>query len=636
MTQLLSELRRRNVFRVAAAYLVVGWLVMQVISVISDAAGLPGWADSFALILLLAGLPVAVFIAWAFELTPTGLKPTENVDPEASLTRATGSTLDIAIIAGLGLVAVLMIASWFWSGGEDAADPEEIVAETVTEDTPTPAEQAVVDASIAVLPFADLSPEGDQQYFSDGIAEELLNALAQFPDLRVAARTSAFSFRGEVDLREVGTALGVAHVLEGSVRKSGDRVRITAQLIRSEDGFHLWSETYDRTLTDIFEVQDEIVAELSRVLQFRLGVGAGGGRATAGDVDPNAYEHYLRGLGFWAERVEDDKRWEAAESFRRATEIDPGFADAWASYGVALTGSDFRDRGISVSEGQSRALQTLNRALAINPDTARAHSGLSTYYAFRSLDMRRALMHGQRAVELAPTAAHSNYFYGMTLFRAGDLDGGLSRYDRALTIDPLNEVPLFFMLLGLAENGLAEASALRWEACEVCEEYFRLHFARRVTNHNGSEAEVRAAVAAMNDWLRTQDDGTPETLEQIETGIRVYSDLTGVLLGVEGAGTFFSAELNDEFADTEDAAVLAHLGEDDRAIDVLFTNHDRDGIATGLEYILTPGRYEFPERTRRHPRYHEYWAQPGMAEWAEVRREHGATAGLPLPIESTE
>lgn len=639
MQRLLSELRRRNVFRVAGAYLVMAWLIMQIASVLESGLGLPDWFDAVAIGFVSLGFPVAILLAWAFEMTPDGMRKTQVADGDVKF-RPLGPT-DYVLMGLLAVVLVFMgvqivtgtNATTELAGPADSAEPTTnavaVMAEVET------ASEPVTQASIAVLPFADMSPAGDQQYFSDGIAEELLNALAQFPELKVAARTSAFSFRDDVDLRQVGEALGVAHVLEGSVRQSGNRFRITAQLIRASDGFHLWSETYDRTMTDIFDVQDEIVAELSRVLQVRLGVGFGEGRATSADVDPNAYEQYLRGLGLWAERIDDDKRWEAAESFRRATEIAPNFADAWASYGVALVGSDFSRRGIPLNVAQDRAFDALARALEINPETARAHSGLSTYYAFTSLDMRLALEHGRRAVELAPNATHSNYFYALTLFRSGDLDGAMVAADRALNIDPLNEVPLFFIIRELAANGLTESALQRLAQCGQCDEFVRLHFTRRVTNHNGSETEVRAAMDAWIDLLRTQGDGTPERREEIETDVRFMTDLTEALLGAEGAGAYFSAQLNDEIADTEDAAILAHLGEDDRAIDALFNNYASGGVLS-LEYNLTPGRYEFPERTRRHPRYHEFWALPGMAEWAEIRRANGATAGLPLPVEVQE
>lgn len=639
MQRLLSELRRRNVFRVAGAYLVMAWLIMQVASVLESGLGLPAWFDAVVIGFVSLGFPVAILLAWAFEMTPEGMRKTSAADGDVEF-RPLGPT--DYVLMGLLVLVVGFMGVQLVTGTDRETSPTQ-TAEAADSAAISGAENAdgatpsaiPVQASIAVLPFADMSPDGDQQYFSDGIAEELLNALAQFPDLRVAARTSAFAFREETDLREVGSALGVAHVLEGSVRRSGERVRITAQLIRASDGFHVWSETYDRTLTDIFAVQDEIVAELSRVLQVRLGVGFGEGRAASANIDPNAYEQYLRGLGLWAERIDQDKRWEAAESFRRATEMAPDFADAWASYGIALVGSDFRNRGIPDTVGKDRAFDAFARALEINPETARAHSGLSTYYAYVSLDMRLALEHGQRAVELAPNATHSNYFYSLTLFRSGDFDSAMTAADRALTIDPLNEVPLFFITMELAANGLAEFARQRLTQCGQCDEFSQLHLTRRATNHNGSEADVRAAADALNDFFRTQDDGTPESRLAIETDVRFFTDLTDVLLGIEGAGSLFSANLNDAFADTEDATLLARLGEDDRAINILFNLHETR-VAYELEYILTPGRYEFPERTRRHPRYHEFWSQPGMAEWAEIRRANGQIAGLPLPMEPAE
>ena len=179
---------------------------------------------------------------------------------------------------------------------------------------------------------------------------------------------------------------------------------------------------------------------------------------------------------------------------------------------------------------------------------------------------------------------------------------------------------------------MAESALQRLTQCGQCDEFSQLHFTRRATNHNGSEAEVRAAADALNDFFRTLGDGTPESRLAIETDVRFFTDLTDVLLGIEGAGSLFSANLNDAIADTEDATLLARLGEDDRAIDILFRIHETD-VAFELEYILTPGRYELPERTRRNPRYHEFWSLPGMAEWAEIRRANGATAGLPLPAE---
>jgi adenylate cyclase len=352
MNRLLSELRRRNVFRVTAAYLVVGWLVMQVISVISNAAAMPSWADSLALILLLAGLPVAVFIAWAFELTPAGLKPTESIDPEASLTRATGSTLDIAILAGLGLVAALLVSSWLWPSNDALIEPVSVVAEVTAPPAPDapalePTEAqtatptiAMTDGpptlSVAVLPFVAMSSNEDDGYFADGLTEEILNALAALPDLLVTSRTSAFQFKGD-DLPSVGeiaAQLGVAHIVEGSVRRGGDQVRITVQLIRVSDDSHLWSQTYDRSMDDVFAIQEDVASNIAQVLDIVLDAEQIARMNSIGVRNVEAYIAYQRGVEISIEAHRPDRNTleslvPAEALFAEATALAPDFSDAY-------------------------------------------------------------------------------------------------------------------------------------------------------------------------------------------------------------------------------------------------------------------------------------------------------------------
>ena len=348
MNQLFSELRRRNVFRVTAAYLVVGWLVMQVISVISDAAGLPGWADSLALILLLAGLPVAVFIAWAFELTPEGMKPTQSVDAAESLTRATGSALDIAILAGLGLVAVLVITSWVWPGGTPQGEPIEVVAERAIPDAPTAPETGATEIqniettdapptlSVAVLPFLAMSSNQEDRYFADGLTEEILNYLAAVPGLLVTSRTSAFQFRGDdlPPVPEIARQLGVAHIVEGSIRRSGVRVRVTAQIIRASDDSHLWSQTYDRTMDDVFAIQEDIAQNITTVLDIVLDDDQIARMSDIGVQSVEAYIAYQRGVEISNEAHGSDQDTLSAlvpaeALFAEATRLAPGFSDAY-------------------------------------------------------------------------------------------------------------------------------------------------------------------------------------------------------------------------------------------------------------------------------------------------------------------
>ena len=258
MGNLFDELKRRNVFRVGMVYAIVGWLLVQVTSIAVPAFAMPGWVTTVVFYFVLVGFPVALLFAWAFELTPEGLRPTGEVDLNTSTTVQTGQKLNyliaVALVLALGFIAYQNI------GPKPDTDPTRTqIAETQT--------------SIAVLPFADLSPEGDQEYFSDGISEELLNVLVRIEGLRVASRTSAFAFKGgDRNIVEIANVLGVNHVLEGSVRKAGDRVWITAQLIDAETDTHMWSETYDRGLTDIFAIQDEIAGAIVAALRETLGI----------------------------------------------------------------------------------------------------------------------------------------------------------------------------------------------------------------------------------------------------------------------------------------------------------------------------------------------------------------------------
>ena len=266
MGQLLQELKRRNVFRVGVAYVVVSWLVIQVIETVSDPLGLPDWTEAFFIVLVLAGLPIILLFSWAFELTPEGLKKTKEVDESESVTADTGKKLNQTII----VVLVLALAYFIWERQglvEQAEQSTEQVAEVVETTGAT---------SVAVLPFVNMSNDPDQEYFSDGISEELLNLLAKIPELRVPARTSSFQFKGQnLDIGDVAKQLNVKHVLEGSVRKADVRVRVTAQLIEADTGYHLWSDTYDRELDDIFAIQDEISAAIVSALSETLGLDVG-------------------------------------------------------------------------------------------------------------------------------------------------------------------------------------------------------------------------------------------------------------------------------------------------------------------------------------------------------------------------
>jgi TolB-like protein len=264
---LFNELKRRNVFKVAIAYIVVAWLVLQVADVVLNNITAPGWVFKVLMLFLAIGFPFAAIFAWAFEMTPEGLKRESEVDRSQSITPQTGKKLNMMITGVLVLALGYFAYDKFVVSGQRDAALVEATTQAVTEQVATeqlattPEAVKETNKSIAVLPFVNMSDDASNEYFSDGLSEELLNLLAKIPELKVASRSSAFQFKGEkFDLKVVAQKLDVAHVLEGSVRKAGNQVRITAQLIKAEDGYHMWSETYDRSLDNIFAIQDEISA----------------------------------------------------------------------------------------------------------------------------------------------------------------------------------------------------------------------------------------------------------------------------------------------------------------------------------------------------------------------------------------
>jgi TolB-like protein len=346
---LFQELRRRNIFRVAGVYAVVGWLLAQVAATLENGIGLPAWFDGFVIATLLIGFPIALLLAWAFEMTPEGVKRTEGVAEGDSVTAKTGRKLDYAIVGGLVLVGALVI----WQGTHNPSfearpnglTPQDEAVKSETNSNPHPEElgesQASKDVntnatpsipsldrskSIAVLPFADFSPEKDQEWFSDGLTEEILNSLARTPDLLVSSRTSSFKYKNtNEEIPAIAKALGVAHVLEGSVRRGGKRLRVTAQLIRASDGFHLWSETYDSTSDDVIAIQEDMAVKIATALKTVMDPKALAKMTRAGTRSIPAYEAYLRGLALLGRDATFN---EAYTNFERARTLDPAFADA--------------------------------------------------------------------------------------------------------------------------------------------------------------------------------------------------------------------------------------------------------------------------------------------------------------------
>jgi len=357
---LFNELKRRNVFRVGLVYLATGWLIAQVASLVAQWVGLPALFMQLLLLVLAIGFPLALVIAWLFELTPDGLKRTSEVDEATSIRPVTGRKLDRILIGVLALVVVALLADRFVFQRPVTA-PQQAAAPAVATDQ----------ASIAVLPFANLSDDKQQDYFADGLSEELLNQLARLKDLRVIGRTSSFAFKGKnEDLRTIAKTLGVNHLLEGSVRKSGDDVRITAQLIRADDGSHVWSRTYDRKLDDVFAIQDDISMSVADALQVTLGVGELT-QIPGMTRDAAAYDEFLQANAILsASGVVDAGSTEAGIGhLEKAVAIDPKFAVAWLKlsqvYGTVGAGVIAGN----MPDAQKKAQEALERARVLAPDS---------------------------------------------------------------------------------------------------------------------------------------------------------------------------------------------------------------------------------------------------------------------------
>ena len=314
-----NELKRRNVFRVGIAYVLTGWLLLQAADFAFDLIGAPNWVIQAISVVVVIGLPIALIFAWAFEMTPEGIKREADVDRGESITPRTGRKLDTTIIAILVLVIITMAVERIYFS-DDSGQGDTNAVEAIAK-------------SIAVLPFADMSQTQDQAWFASGLAEEILNALVKIPDLQVAARTSSFAYKGtDKPITDIATELGVEHVLEGSVRSSADRIRVTAQLIRASDGFHLWSESYDRDVDDMISIQEDLALSIATALETSMDPEALAAMAQAGTQSIEAYQNYLRGLQLKQETLtalEGTDMFEQAYShFEKARAIDPGFADA--------------------------------------------------------------------------------------------------------------------------------------------------------------------------------------------------------------------------------------------------------------------------------------------------------------------
>ena len=438
-----NELKRRNVIKAAIAYLVVAWLITQVLSIILPAFEAPSYVLKIALVILLIGFPIWIVFSWVYEFTPDGIRKTEDIEPEKSIMPKTGSRLNRVIILALSVAVVFLIY-------------DKITQKPVK----------VVDTgakSIAVLAFADMSPNKDHEYFSDGISEELLNLLAKIPDLKVISRTSSFSYKGkDATATDIGKELSVSHILEGSIRKAGNTIRVTAQLINTSDGSHEWSHTYDRELDSIFKVQDNIAKEVSNQLQLTL---LDQEKPLVKNRNVDAYNLYLQALHLIHQNTREGYI-KAKEITEKSIAIDSTFSRSWDLLAsIYVTGS----YNFSIGDGKSSlksALIAAEKAIYLDPESADAHITLASVHN-KLWNFKKSNNSIEKALQLSPNNA---IILGTAaLMTYGDLEKSVSLLKKAIEIDPLIYVNHYNL-------GFAYLRMQRFEEAEKAFNEFSLYY----------------------------------------------------------------------------------------------------------------------------------------------------------------
>ena len=543
MRELLQEIQRRNVSKVALVYIIAGWLTMQVVDVMFPALKLPEWLTTAIAALLLIGFPFAVIFAWAFELTPEGIKREKDVDRSQSITGETGKKLNRSIIV------VLVVAVGFLL-------IERFVLHNHSDDEATAVAPAEIKPSIAVLPFINMSGDEENEYFSDGLSEELLNVLAKIPKLHVAGRTSSFQFKGEnQDLRNIGQLLNVANVLEGSVRQSGTRLRITAQLIDTETGYHLWSETYDREITDVFAIQDEIAGNVVNALRVAL-LGEEDALIDHGTENLEAYNLYLQAQYFW-DRPSADNLNKAQESLEAAIELDPEYAQAYAMLahvysqvisGIAGLGTDDFIREFKVVH------EYADKAMELAPELPEALVAKGMALSQAEWKHLEGIEYFEEVLALAPNNMPALGWLGGVRVGQRRFDEAIALAQKQVSIDPLSVIAYRNLGDAFTRSGRLDEAIdsfnnglrIQPDSARLNARIARVHFMR-------GDYETAAEYAALEpvEWVRDMYDvlliGRGENSEEFRAAAKAYEEKYGT------PNSYQLAEIYGSVGDVENA-----------------------------------------------------------------------------------
>jgi TolB-like protein/Tfp pilus assembly protein PilF len=581
------ELKRRRVWRVAGAYVLVVWMGLEILLETAPVLGLPEWVPRAAVILSFLGFPVTLVLSWVYDLTAHGVVRTPSLPPDgATPSRSTPRpSAQLAGVFGAGIIVALVGFG----------------AYSVIEPTRAPRPESI--EAVAVLPFADLSADADQSYFADGVTEELINRLARVGDLQVAGRASSFAFRGgRTHLREISRELGVDAVVEGSVRRAGDRLRVNVELVDAATGYQIWSESYDRTVDDIFAIQDDIATAVVDALRLQLVPGTS--RRRAGTESLRAHDAYLLGLARWNARTEEDLL-RALDYFESAVEEDPGYASAHA--GMALTYALLPAyTEIPPDLAAERGVEAAARALALDAQNAEAHAAIGQIAAGLEWNLDAAEMAYQRAIDFQPSYATAHQWYAEALVAMGRLAEAQAEIDQALDLDPLSVAAAATHAYLLSVRGETEGAVERYARLLEGNPGYHLGHAGLVFLCLDADCHDRADAAARAAWDPA-----------VAAGVRAVIEADREATPVARATAASALDAATGLTTMERALLHAALGQRARAVTLVEEAYEEGEDPRLLLHLVHP----LFDSVRRDPRFSAVTGALGVeAPMAALRR----------------